>query len=123
MPDKAKVVKSTLQALSDALRELRAKAYSEPDKALVEVECVKALIQIRPAFVALATEGSSATDADETGEFKLKGLLDQPYTVLAIGRVGMNAGLWLDDLPPSARHDRLRLVKPTIACYDPSHFF
>src|SRR5580658_10016880 len=65
LPDKAKVVRSAAQAISDALRELRANAYNEPSKALAEVECVKALIQIRPVFVRLATEGTLATDADE----------------------------------------------------------
>jgi hypothetical protein len=122
--EKAAVLKPLLQSFSDAVEEARAKARNDPQKRLAELECVKGLIQLLPGLVATErVPGTVATDADETGEFKLKGLLNQTYTVFATGRVGMNAGLWWQDLTPSEQPDRLKLTKPRIACYDPDAFF
>jgi hypothetical protein len=80
---------------------------------LVEIECAKGLIRIRPIL-----EGTGKpTIANELGEFQLQ-VPKQPYTVIAIGRVGMNAALWVGDL--ASDQSVLKLARPTVACYDPS---
>lgn len=117
--DKAASTKSALQTVSNYVDELRAK-----DSSIGEAGCIQALITLKPSIVAArGSSGALAADADETGEFTLRGLLNQTYTVIAIGRFGMNAALWLEDLAPSKQADRLKLVRPIISCYDPNSYF
>lgn len=67
--------------------------------------------------------GIMATDADENGDFHISGLRDAPYTVVAIGRVGMNAAFWMVDIPESALSNPIKMAKPNIGCYDPDSQF
>lgn len=117
-------VRAILQQFSDALKAARANAHNQPARDLVEIQCVKGLIQIQPKFVLLGqAPGSIAAGADELGEFTLKSLLNQTYTVFAIGRAGMNAALWIEDLTAAKQPERLKLTKPSISCYDPDAYF
>jgi hypothetical protein len=88
------------------------------------------LIQIEPALAKLrqsANENPSAgvvvADADELGEFTLNGLNKEPYKIFAIGKIGMNAAIWIVDFDPSGQPGRIKMVKARLACYDPNGYF
>jgi hypothetical protein len=125
-------MKNAILNVSGVLNEQRSKANDPSEKELIEIECLKGLVQLRPVFeklkqAALENQnkpgGPIFTESDELGEFQLKGINSAPYTVFAIGKFGMNAGIWFLDSAPSSQPDRLKLTRPQVACYDPNGYF
>jgi hypothetical protein len=125
-------LKKAVSSISDVIDNARTKAQEGPQASMVELQCVVALMKIKPSLSALKqaangnpnnSQGIVVADADEMGEFTLKGLSKQPYTIFATGKIGMNAALWLVDLAPSGQPDRLKLVRPQLACYDPNGLY
>jgi hypothetical protein len=128
----ANQMKSAIVSLSEALDDARTKArrVSQESANLVDVQCLIALTQLKPALLKLGqaadanpSKGIVVTDADEMGEFKLNGLVDQPYTVFAMGKIGTNAAVWFVDIALADRSERIKLVRPQIACFDPNADF
>jgi hypothetical protein len=123
--------KAAVGALSKGVDDARATALKSivpgPAGNVVETQCVLALMQIESSFIALRQSANDDpdkalvfSDADELGEFKLDGLAKRPYTILAIGKIGMNDALWLMDLEPSEKSGQLKMVRPQLACSDPN---
>lgn len=121
-------------ALAQAKDLLDSKQQSQDDvqRQIGQAACVSVLLQIRRPIDRLYdnakanpnnSQGISSTDANEEGEFQISGLHDVPYTVIALGKVGMNAALWTIDISESTLSARIKLVKPSIACYDPNSQF
>jgi hypothetical protein len=121
-------------AVGEAQQLLGSKLQSQDDtqQQIGEMFCTPFLLRIRQPMdrlyeTAKSNPGNSAgimaTDADENGEFHISGLRDVPYTVVAIGRVGMNAAFWMVDVPESSLSKPIKLVKPNIGCYDPNSQF
>ena len=130
--DSAADIKKIVGSVSSAIDSLRTAAAGQPQAAsqIAEAQCVTALVAVKPTLEALRGPGSNtppsgivAVDADEMGEFTLRGLTDQTYTVIAIGKAGNNAGIWLVDLTFSDQANKLKLVRPVIACYDQSNLY
>jgi hypothetical protein len=128
----ANQVKDAIVSVAEALDDARSKAESiSPESAdMIDIQCLIALTQLKPALIKLGhaadanpSKGIVVTDADEMGEFKLNGLVDQPYTVFAMGKIGMNAAVWFVDIAQADHSERIKLVRPQIACYDPNAKF
>jgi hypothetical protein len=106
-------IKAALVRTSDVLNQERSKALDQLGQDNLELACIKGVITFAPAFVSARQAGASnpsarvvQSDADELGEFTLKGLApNTPYTVIAIGKTGMNDAIWLADfdLAPAKR--------------------
>jgi hypothetical protein len=123
-------LETAVERVSGVIEDARAKAERGTATDLVELQCVAALIQIEPALAKLrqsANENPSAgvvvADADELGEFTLNGLNKEPYKIFAIGKIGMNAAIWIVDFDPSGQPGRIKMVKARLACYDPNGYF
>jgi hypothetical protein len=125
-------LKKAVGSISDVIDNARAKAQEGPQASMVELQCVGALMKIKPALETLRqaangnpnnSQGVVFADADEMGEFTLRGLSKQSYTIFATGKVGMNAALWLVDLAPSEQSDRLKMARPQLGCYDPNGLY
>ncbi len=129
MPTRAAAdMRKAVDVVSSVVDDARAKAEEGPQRDMVELQCVAGMNKLKPAFVALKqaavsdpsnSQGIVAADADEMGEFTLKGLTKQPYTVFATGKIGMNAAIWFVDLAPSEQSSRLKMARPQVTCYDP----
>lgn len=128
----AEDMKNAVGLVSNAVDSARSKAdlpyHDSLDAELVEQQCVMGMIAIKPSFSTLRklaadnpnnAQGVVSADADEMGEFKLKGMVAQPYTIFATGKVGMNVALWFVDIPIAGQSDRVKLTRPQITCYDP----
>ena len=40
-----------------------------------------------------------------------------------MGKIGMNAAVWFVDIAQADHSERIKLVRPRIACYDPNAKF
>lgn len=123
-------IKAAVSTMADAVEKARAGAKSGPETNLIEAQCVAAMLQVRPAITRLSEVGHAnpqsgviSTEADELGEFSLTALRDDTYVIFATGKIGMNAAIWLVDIAPSARSERIKLVRPQLACYDPNGLY
>ena len=97
--DKAGPVVDGINQVGAAADTGRRKADNDPERSMVEIECLKALVQLKVALVTAGINASSnpsqgilAVDADESGQFSFTETKPEPFVIIAIGKAGMNAG-------------------------------
>ncbi len=130
---KAVDVKSGIFTVAGSLKEARRDTEPNgPERSLVEIECLKGLIKLK---LALVTSGINATssletsqdivpiDADELGQFQLKGVNFNSYVVVAVGKVGMNGAIWVSETRTANQQDVIKLSQPVFSCYDEQAVF
>jgi hypothetical protein len=129
--------KSGILNLAGKLEDARTAARRQegpngPAGSLVEIECLKGLIQIRLALVTGSINASAspetsqslmAFDADELGKFKLKGIKSDSFIVIAVGKVGMNGAIWISETETASHSNEIKLSQPVLSCYDAQGVF
>jgi hypothetical protein len=102
----------------------QALGLSGPSIELMELEAIQAmqklylrLEEVRKRNPQLVT----SVDADEEGKFQFKDMKPGKYTVVAFGRAGQNAAMWLEEVEvlPNALTEDLKLRDPKTAVSDP----
>ena len=87
------------------------------------LECVQTLMNhLKMALNLQQTSPNSvvASETDEEGTFKVKGLHPDSYTVLVFGRGGANAALWMEQVTlETGKDDSLKMHSTKIGCFDP----
>ncbi|HEU5457874.1 MAG TPA: hypothetical protein VFU68_04595, partial [Terracidiphilus sp.] len=129
---KAEAFKSTILTVAQKLDDARTAAVRQegpngPESSLVEMQCLAGLIKIRLSLVTVSISASTspetsqdtvAFDADEEGKFQLQGIKADSFNVVAVGKVGMNAAIWMSDEETAGHTDSIKLDQPVFSCYD-----
>jgi len=128
--DKAAPAISSINNLSAAVEAARRNAHNDSERSLVDIECLKGLVQIKLALVTAGINASSDSsqniqffDADDSGQFSLTGIKFEGFVIVAIGKVGMNGAIWVSEPIDSNHQGDIKLDQPTVACYDAQAVF
>jgi hypothetical protein len=115
----------------DDLRRVKDNAMPEVGdfwgRQVVEGQCLIALTQFSIAMLkgsAHAGENPETAqnlfllNADEEGHFTLAGVRSERFVIIGIGKVGMNAAIWISDPITMKESTEIKLTQPTLSCYD-----
>lgn len=130
----AEQVKDVILTASQKLEDARAAAQRmgwQGQISDVETQCLTFVGKLK---ISLATAGMDAiksgasqyitiTDADETGKFQLKGVVSDPFVLIAVGKAGMNAAIWISEARSTKQKDFIKLNQPVLSCYDEKGVF
>jgi hypothetical protein len=138
IPDQnADQAKSSILNLAKTLEDARTTARRQegpngPGGSLLEIECLKGLINIRLSLITASINASAspetsqnlmAFDADELGKFQLKGIKSDSFIVVAVGKVGMNGAIWVSETETASQPNEIKLSQPVLSCYDAQAVF
>jgi hypothetical protein len=129
--------KSGILNLAKVLEDARATARRQegpngPGGSLVELECLKGLVNIRLSLITGSINASASPetsqnlveiDADELGKFQLKGIKSDSFIVVAVGKVGMNGAIWVSETEAVSQPNEIKLSQPVLSCYDAQGVF
>ncbi|HTU45710.1 MAG TPA: hypothetical protein VMF91_11645 [Bryobacteraceae bacterium] len=111
---------------------LRQEGPNGPESNIVEIQCLAGLIKIRLALTTGSINASAnpetsqnlvAFDADELGQFQLKGIKSDSFIVVAVGKVGMNGAIWVSETESAGKSNEIKLSQPVLSCYDAQGVF
>ena len=129
--------KSGILNLARTLEDARTDAVRQqgpggPASSLVEMQCLAGLIKIRLSLITAGINAAASPetsqnivpfDADEQGHFQLKGIKADSFIVIAVGKVGMNAAIWLSETETANQPNEITLSQPVLSCYDAQGVF
>jgi hypothetical protein len=129
--------KSGILNLARTLEDARTAARRQegpngPGGSLVELECLKGLVNIRLSLITGSINASASPetsqnlveiDADELGKFELKGIKSESFIVVAVGKVGMNGAIWVSETETLSQPNEIKLSQPILSCYDAQGVF
>lgn len=129
--------KSGILNLARTLEDARTDAVRQqgpggPASSLVEMQCLAGLIKIRLSLITAGINAGASPetsqnilpfDADEQGKFQLKGIKSDSFIVIAVGKVGMNAAIWVSETETANQPNEVKLSQPVLSCYDAQGVF